>query len=148
MINGKILRKLRKERKLTTREVGIFIGKSQQYISDIETGRSNPSLETISKLAKYFKVTIDYLLEENCLNILNDKDAPVKSIDFVNKEMVFDNNIKITKYESLTPEELEEIIEFFMSSNAGEYLLVSKEAYESGIPSESLLEHVRQKKLE
>jgi len=56
------IKELRKFKKMSTKELGKAIGMSQQYISDIETGRTTPSLKTLGKIAKYFNVSIDFLL--------------------------------------------------------------------------------------
>lgn len=55
------LRHLRKEKGLTLKEVAADIGMSHSFISDVERGRTRPSLDTVYKLAKryhtYIKVT-------------------------------------------------------------------------------------------
>ena len=62
MITGNRIKELRKKEKLSTKILGEIIGMSQQYVSDIETGRAAPSVKTLNKLANYFNVPIDYLL--------------------------------------------------------------------------------------
>lgn len=56
------LRKTRKERNLTMKEVGIAIGVGESTISQYETGKRQPDQQTLLKLADYFGVTVDYLL--------------------------------------------------------------------------------------
>lgn len=56
------LRKTRKERNLTMKEVGIAIGVGESTISQYETGKRQPDQKTLLKLADYFGVTVDYLL--------------------------------------------------------------------------------------
>jgi putative transcriptional regulator len=58
------MRKLRLERDLTTRGIANEIGISFQHYNDIETGRRNPSPELSLKMAKYFEVPVEMLLEE------------------------------------------------------------------------------------
>lgn len=53
---------LRKNSNLTQRELANKIGISAQLISYYETGKANPSLEAIFKLADFFDCSIDYLL--------------------------------------------------------------------------------------
>ena len=56
------LRKIRKERDLTMKEVGIAIGVGESTISQYETGKRQPDQQTLLKLADYFDVSVDYLL--------------------------------------------------------------------------------------
>ena len=56
------LRKIRKERDLTMKEVGIAIGVGESTISQYETGKRQPDQQTLLKLADYFGVSVDYLL--------------------------------------------------------------------------------------
>lgn len=58
------LAKLRSERNLTFEEVGKAIGKSPSTINLIERNQRNPSLPTLIKLASFFEVPLEYLLEE------------------------------------------------------------------------------------
>lgn len=59
---GKILRELRKENKVTQPELAEAIGVSNGMISFWESGKCEPTLSNIIKLAKFFGVTSDYLL--------------------------------------------------------------------------------------
>ena len=58
-INEK-LKLLRKERGLTQSDVGKAIGQERSTIACYETGKRSPDLATLEKLAKLFKVTLDY----------------------------------------------------------------------------------------
>lgn len=58
------LAKLRSERDLTFEEVGRAIGKSPSTINLIERNQRNPSLPTLLKLANFYEVPLEYLLEE------------------------------------------------------------------------------------
>jgi transcriptional regulator with XRE-family HTH domain len=60
---GKALKEARIKAKKTLREVGIFVGLSVGYMSDIEQGRKvAPDLETVRKLQEYLRVTNDTLV--------------------------------------------------------------------------------------
>jgi transcriptional regulator with XRE-family HTH domain len=48
------LRTLRKLRELTLKEVAADTGLSVSFLSDIERGRTNPSFDTLTKLAKRY----------------------------------------------------------------------------------------------
>lgn len=56
------LKTLRKEKKLTQKELAEQIGIKQNSYSDWETGKNEPSLENIIKLAKILDTTADELL--------------------------------------------------------------------------------------
>ena len=56
------LKLLRKEKKLTQKEMALFLDKTERHYQDIEAGRITiPSL-MLRKLADYFGVSADYLL--------------------------------------------------------------------------------------
>ncbi|MDM8534974.1 helix-turn-helix transcriptional regulator [Clostridiaceae bacterium HSG29] len=59
----KRINELRKELGLTQNELGKKVGLSGRAIGNYETGHRDPDTETLTKLANYFEVTTDYLLE-------------------------------------------------------------------------------------
>ena len=61
-IIGDRLKQLRLEKKLTLRELGRLMNNSHSFISDIESGRSDPSVQTLNALADVLGTTTDYLL--------------------------------------------------------------------------------------
>lgn len=52
----------RENKNMPVKEVSEKIGVSKQAIYNIETGVSNPSVDTLIKLAKLYNVSTDYLL--------------------------------------------------------------------------------------
>lgn len=68
-IIGKKLQHLRKEKSWTQDQLGELIGVHGRSIGKYEAGMSNPSRETLQKLANIFKVPMEYFLveEENTL---------------------------------------------------------------------------------
>ena len=56
------LKELRKEYELTQFQLAKELNVSKQNISDWENGKSETSFELLIKIAKFFKVSIDYLL--------------------------------------------------------------------------------------
>lgn len=65
MTFSQILRNLRREKDITQKELGEAIGKSNRVISYYENEQSDsnlPDSETLSKIAKFFGVSVDYLL--------------------------------------------------------------------------------------
>lgn len=55
------LKTLRKEKKLTQKELAEQIGIKQNSYSDWETGKNEPNLENIVKLADLLDVSLDWL---------------------------------------------------------------------------------------
>lgn len=58
----KRLKKLRKEKELTQKEIAPLLGIKQNTYSDWETGKSEPNLENVVKLAEILGITTDFLL--------------------------------------------------------------------------------------
>ncbi|MCY7083780.1 helix-turn-helix domain-containing protein [Streptococcus oralis] len=56
------LKKLRKEGKLTQKDIATFLNISQPAYQQFESGKKKMNLETMEKLADYFNVSTDYLL--------------------------------------------------------------------------------------
>lgn len=59
------LRQLRQEHKISCRQLGKDLGLSASALSHYETGINAPSMENILKIAEYFHVSVDYLLERS-----------------------------------------------------------------------------------
>lgn len=57
------LRELRTERGLRLKDIAETAGISVPYLSDLERGRTNPSLETLQTLAGAYGITVHDLLE-------------------------------------------------------------------------------------
>ncbi|MBD5081130.1 MAG: ParB N-terminal domain-containing protein [Ruminococcaceae bacterium] len=59
----KMLRKLRKDKKLSMKELGSIIGVAESTISLYESGKREPDYKTLLTLAQFFNVSTDYLLQ-------------------------------------------------------------------------------------
>lgn len=59
---GENLKKLRKSRNLTQKELGAMIGLSKAVVSKYETSMGYPTFDVLIRIAQYFGVTTDYLL--------------------------------------------------------------------------------------
>lgn len=59
---GKMISKLRMEKDLSQRELASLLGVSNGAIGMWETGKRQPDLDTIKKIATLFKVPTDYIL--------------------------------------------------------------------------------------
>ena len=57
------LKELRAEKEATQKEVAEFIGCSPLVYSRYEREEREPDIDTLCRLADYFKVSIDYLVE-------------------------------------------------------------------------------------
>lgn len=56
------LKLLRKERKLTLKELAEKMGIAESTLSLYENGKRKPDFDTLSKFAEYFNVSVDFLL--------------------------------------------------------------------------------------
>lgn len=59
---GKIISRLRKGKGLNQRDFAKLLGVSNGAVGMWETGKRQPDLDTIKKIASFFDVTVDYLL--------------------------------------------------------------------------------------
>lgn len=60
---GNNLKRIREAKKMSQGDVMRKMGCSRSYISNIENGKTNPTLETISRLAKVLDVSTTELLK-------------------------------------------------------------------------------------
>jgi transcriptional regulator with XRE-family HTH domain len=60
---GARLRAIRKRHSYTLADVGAKTGLSVSFLSDVERGRTQPSLDTLDKLAAFYELKINDLLE-------------------------------------------------------------------------------------
>lgn len=56
------LKKARNDTGFTQREITRELGIPQPTIANYETGRTEPDIETIGKLADFYEVSVDWLL--------------------------------------------------------------------------------------
>jgi len=63
---GDRIKKLRKEKSLTLKELGERIAMSPSFLSDIENNRTLPSLTRLMDIARELEVTVCELLDEPC----------------------------------------------------------------------------------
>ncbi len=60
---GRNLKRIRKEKGVSQGEVASAFGMDKAFISNIENGKTNPTLATIAKLAKAVGVPIEELMK-------------------------------------------------------------------------------------
>lgn len=94
----KNLRKLRISKGISQQQLAEVIGTSQQSINKYENHNVEPDISTLSKLADYFDVTIDYLVGHiSC-------DKVEEQIDLSDEESII-----IENYRELSKEEQQSI---------------------------------------
>lgn len=98
------LKKLRKEYKMTQKELANKLGLVRTAIANYETGRTNPDVDTLNLIANIFNTTTDYLLGRT------DNREPIYKIEESPKYLYTVSEIEIIdKIHSLSPESQEEI---------------------------------------
>ena len=65
---GRNIKKIRQVKKISQAEFARLFHLSRPSIGAYEEGRSEPKIETLIQIAKYFKLSIDVLLRENYLS--------------------------------------------------------------------------------
>lgn len=60
---GENLKKIRTSKNITQAELAEKLSVDKSFISNIENGKNNPTLSTITNLAKALKVTVDELFK-------------------------------------------------------------------------------------
>ncbi|MFZ5352777.1 MAG: helix-turn-helix domain-containing protein [Bacillota bacterium] len=73
MLIGIRLKDLREERNLLQKDIAKIIGITDNAISNYERGTRIPDTETLSRLADFFGVSIDYILGKTNIKNVNEK---------------------------------------------------------------------------
>ena len=60
---GKNMKRIRTEKTISQGDIARSLGVSRGFVSNIENGKTNPTLSTITKLAKALSVSTDKLLK-------------------------------------------------------------------------------------
>ncbi len=60
---GKNLKRIRTEKEITQGDIVRALGVSRSFVSNIENGKTNPTLATITKLSQAIGVSTDELLK-------------------------------------------------------------------------------------
>jgi len=66
---GKRIRELRKQRKMSLQALADSIPLSVSFLSDIENGRSNPSIKRLEEIALALDTTVAYIIEGNAASL-------------------------------------------------------------------------------
>ena len=105
-MNGRKLKSLRENNGLLQKELADKLNISPSTIGMYEQNRREPDNETLKKIAEYFKVSTDYLLDNEITTIdeeLKEQEALKKALQ---KAGFMENN------EDLTNEELDRLMRF------------------------------------
>ncbi len=108
---GQKLRELRKERKLSLKQVGDALGGfSAAHISDMELGNRYPSPETLEKLANIFSTTVEDL---KTYDISRPPTREMQELMHMNPEygFAFRKVVETVQKHNLNPDELVKRIE-------------------------------------
>lgn len=99
------MREIRKSRQMTMKELGKAVGVAESTISLYETGKHDPDLLTVGRIADELDVSVDALLgrEEN------EKDLPTGE--------ALDNKL-IEMLTSLTPDQVQRVMDFVAGMKA------------------------------
>lgn len=60
---GKNLKKIRTQKSITQSEIAKRLNVDRSFVSNLENGKTNPTLSTITKLAQVLKVSVNELLK-------------------------------------------------------------------------------------
>lgn len=82
---GTHIKGLRKEKKMTQIELAAAAEISRSYLADVEAGRYNPSLETLSKLAQALGVEVSALFKGNNSGLPDSDKVPDGSLSEINE---------------------------------------------------------------
>lgn len=97
---NEILKKLRKEHKVSQEKLASYLGITRSAIGNYEQGLREPDFETMEMIADYFNVDIAYLLGKQSvpkiisLNLHSSSSAMIKSLD--NMFMPREDDLPIT----------------------------------------------------
>ena len=91
---GKNLIYLRKKNKISQSELAEQMGVARTTLGDYERGKTEPNIATLLKIAKYFKISVDALINQNIshqdLEVIRNQDMRVLaiSVDTQNRQNI------------------------------------------------------------
>ncbi|MEO4053414.1 helix-turn-helix transcriptional regulator [Solibacillus sp. CAU 1738] len=91
---GKILAKLRKERKMSQYDLAEKMGFSRGQLANYEQGTRQPDFDTLQKLADYFDVSVDYLLGREIINTAKNNEISKEERDIAKRLKQFEEEIE------------------------------------------------------
>lgn len=141
---GQRLNRLRKDKNLSLEELSLQTGVSKAMLSQIENGKSNPTVSTLWKISTALKVSFSFFIEgeEEELTIVDEKSiSPIlESNDLMNLYPIFpfDSN---KKFEILTIELKKGCNHVSQPHNSGveEYIIMSEGTLELHVENQVFL---------
>lgn len=107
-MNGNKLKKLRENKNLLQKDISKDLNIATSTIGMYEQGRREPDNATLKKIANYFNVSTDYLLDNN--KTLSKTEEELKEKEVL-KQLLIKYGYMSNK-EDLTDEELKKLMEF------------------------------------
>lgn len=116
------LKIIRKANKFTQQELADAIGIERSTYASYETGRNKPDVVLLSRIAKVFGVSSDYILEIDTTVPLNVEDIPVqykkKSGNQLVSTLSKEEKGVLAKYRLLSDSKKTELIDFLKKNTA------------------------------
>ncbi len=102
---GTILKRLRLSRNLQQKDLVEFLRVAKSTYSQYESDKSMPDVDTLKKLANFYNVSLDYLLDNNYVSEESDTYDFNQRKDMIKTEL---GNVGVLFYDDrkLTPEQL------------------------------------------
>lgn len=116
------LKKLRKNKNLTMKELGQLINVAESTISLYENGKRQPDYQTLQKLADIFNVSLDYLLERDDNAISKPKGVKIPVLGTIPAGVPFEAIEEVLDYEEIS-EEMAKHGEYFALKVRGNSML-------------------------
>lgn len=103
---GENIRKIRKEKKMSSKYIADYIGCSQQAILQYERGERNPSIDILNKIALALDVPTFMLTENISSELLN---IFIKDMHYLEKNSALNTAMKLTSKHNIKSEKYEKI---------------------------------------
>ena len=109
------IRELRKQKKITQKELAGHLEIADSTLSYWEQGRYEPDINALRQLSKFFNVSIDYIVGEAIfydVEINKDYDISVSETNILYDAKIDNISLKRTEFENLSNEEIEKLAEY------------------------------------
>lgn len=107
------LRELRKQRNWSMKQLGEMVGCSESSISLYETGKREPSFETLLKFGEIFDVSVDYLLGKHPEEVEKEQPATFKGDELTFDDFTYALHNEAQKLTNENKQKLLEMAKFF-----------------------------------
>lgn len=113
---GQRIKDLRKSNNLTQKEFAKIINLSQGRLSELEQNKTKPSSDTLISICQHFKISINWLLTGENIEVPNRKATEAEADKFTNDIIdLYVKNGRIKEGEILTEEKREQILKEIQS---------------------------------